>query len=195
MNSEFGRVQFTPNLLPSEVTGSTIYDEDSKQFQFNRGLIFSTVFLADEINRATPRTQSALLKAMAEFQVTADKVTHKLENEFFVIATLDPETLKELIRDWKKLGELNLSPREEVIHYYNLFHDAVQKVHYTAHETPPSCIVFEDLKDVNPKLEKSVYVVTGLYTRCFYGNKDVNEKAVKTFRKGMTNIMRVYGIA
>lgn len=90
VSSEFGRVQFTPDLLPSDVTGSTIYDEDSKQFQFNRGPIFSTVFLADEINRATPRTQSALLEAMAEFQVTADKVTHKLENEFFVIATQNP---------------------------------------------------------------------------------------------------------
>lgn len=90
VNTEFGRVQFTPDLLPSDVTGSTIYDEESKSFSFNRGPVFSTVFLADEINRATPRTQSALLEAMAEFQVTADKTTYKLDSEFFVIATQNP---------------------------------------------------------------------------------------------------------
>lgn len=90
VSSEFGRVQFTPDLLPSDVTGSTIYDEESKQFQFNRGPVFSAVLLADEINRATPRTQSALLEAMAEFQVTVDKTTYKLEDEFFVIATQNP---------------------------------------------------------------------------------------------------------
>lgn len=90
VSSEFGRVQFTPDLLPSDVTGNTIYDETSKSFQFNRGPVFSTVFLADEINRATPRTQSALLEAMAEFQVTVDKETHKLGEEFFVIATQNP---------------------------------------------------------------------------------------------------------
>lgn len=87
---EFGRVQFTPDLLPSDVTGTTIYDEESRQFQFNRGPVFSTIFLADEINRATPRTQSALLEAMAEFQVTADKITYPLDPEFFVIATQNP---------------------------------------------------------------------------------------------------------
>lgn len=90
VNAEFGRVQFTPDLLPSDVTGTTIYDEETKQFQFNRGPVFSTILLADEINRATPRTQSALLEAMAEFQVTADKNTYKLDNEFFVIATQNP---------------------------------------------------------------------------------------------------------
>lgn len=90
VNTEFGRVQFTPDLLPSDVTGSTIYDEESKSFSFNRGPVFSTIFLADEINRATPRTQSALLEAMAEFQVTADKTTYKLDSEFFVIATQNP---------------------------------------------------------------------------------------------------------
>lgn len=90
VNLEFGRVQFTPDLLPSDITGSTIYDESSKQFQFNRGPIFSSILLADEINRATPRTQSALLEAMGEFQVTVDRMTHKLDSEFFVIATQNP---------------------------------------------------------------------------------------------------------
>lgn len=90
VNLEFGRVQFTPDLLPSDITGTTIYDEASKEFQFNRGPIFSTILLADEINRATPRTQSALLEAMAELQVTVDRTTHKLDAEFFVIATQNP---------------------------------------------------------------------------------------------------------
>jgi MoxR-like ATPase len=86
----FGRVQFTPDLLPSDITGSTIYDEDTKQFKFNRGPVFSTILLADEINRATPRTQSALLESMAEFQVTIDKSSYALESDFFVIATQNP---------------------------------------------------------------------------------------------------------
>lgn len=90
VNLEFGRVQFTPDLLPSDITGSTIYDETTRQFQFNRGPIFSSILLADEINRATPRTQSALLEAMGEFQVTVDRNTHKLDSEFFVIATQNP---------------------------------------------------------------------------------------------------------
>lgn len=90
VNAEFGRVQFTPDLLPSDVTGTTIFDEETKHFSFNRGPVFSTILLADEINRATPRTQSALLEAMAEFQVTADKTTYKLDSEFFVIATQNP---------------------------------------------------------------------------------------------------------
>lgn len=90
VNAEFGRVQFTPDLLPSDVTGTTIFDEETKQFSFNRGPVFSTILFADEINRATPRTQSALLEAMAEFQVTADKTTYKLDSEFFVIATQNP---------------------------------------------------------------------------------------------------------
>jgi MoxR-like ATPase len=86
----FGRVQFTPDLLPSDITGSTIYDEDTKKFQFNRGPVFSTILLADEINRASPRTQSALLESMAEFQVTVDKSSYALDSDFFVIATQNP---------------------------------------------------------------------------------------------------------
>jgi len=90
VGAEFGRVQFTPDLLPSDITGTTIYDEQSRQFQFSRGPIFSTILLADEINRATPRTQAALLEAMAEGQVTVDKESYKLHPEFFVVATQNP---------------------------------------------------------------------------------------------------------
>lgn len=87
---EFRRVQFTPDLLPSDVTGVMIFDVDSNQFHFRRGPVFSYVLLVDEINRTTPKVQSALLEAMAEKQVTVDNTSHKLDQLFFVIATQNP---------------------------------------------------------------------------------------------------------
>lgn len=86
----FKRVQFTPDLLPTDLTGLSIYDRKEDTFKFREGPIFTDVLLADEINRATPRTQSALLEAMAEGQVTVDGITHKLSKNFFVIATQNP---------------------------------------------------------------------------------------------------------
>lgn len=94
MDGVFGRVQFTPDLLPSDVTGLNYFDNKSGEFQFSPGPVFCNILLADEINRATPRTQSALLECMAEGQVTVDGETRKLEKPFFVIATQNPvETL------------------------------------------------------------------------------------------------------
>jgi len=87
---EFRRIQFTPDLLPSDVTGVMIFDVDSNQFHFRRGPVFAYVLLVDEINRTTPKVQSALLEAMAERQVTVDNTTHKLDPLFFVIATQNP---------------------------------------------------------------------------------------------------------
>lgn len=86
----FSRVQFTPDLLPSDIVGSSIFRQGQESFEFIRGPIFTTVLLADEINRATPRTQSALLEAMSEGQVSADGHTHRLESLFFTIATQNP---------------------------------------------------------------------------------------------------------
>jgi len=86
----FRRVQFTPDLLPSDVTGVMIFDVDSSNFHFRRGPVFAYVLLVDEINRTTPKVQSALLEAMAEKQVTIDNTTHKLDPLFFVIATQNP---------------------------------------------------------------------------------------------------------
>jgi MoxR-like ATPase len=88
--SEFRRIQFTPDLLPGDITGSSIYSAESRQFAFNAGPIFANVVLADEINRATPRTQSALLEAMSERQVSVDGQTHPLPRPFMVIATQNP---------------------------------------------------------------------------------------------------------
>lgn len=84
------RIQFTPDLLPSDVTGVTIYDQQSHRFEFHRGPIFASIVLADEINRASPKTQSALLEVMEEGRVTIDGVGHEVGRPFVVIATQNP---------------------------------------------------------------------------------------------------------
>ncbi len=86
IDGKFTRLQFTPDLLPSDITGSSIYNSNDGQFTFNTGPIFANVVLADEINRAPPRTQSALLEAMGEGQVSADGETHQLPSPLLVIA-------------------------------------------------------------------------------------------------------------
>jgi len=86
----FSRIQFTPDLLPGDVTGTHVYDEAEGTFEFSRGPIFGNVVLADEINRAAPKTQSALLEAMAEEQVTVGGETYELPDPFFVVATQNP---------------------------------------------------------------------------------------------------------
>ncbi len=87
---EFTRVQFTPDLLPADLLGSTIYDMQSGRFEFRRGPIFTNLLLGDEINRTPPKTQAALLEAMAEGQVSVDGVTHRLPEPFLVLATDNP---------------------------------------------------------------------------------------------------------
>jgi MoxR-like ATPase len=86
----FGRVQFTPDLLPSDVTGSSVFDQRTSSFEFRPGPVFCNLLLGDEINRAPPKTQAALLEAMEERQVTADDGTHALERPFLVLATQNP---------------------------------------------------------------------------------------------------------
>ena len=90
LNATFGRVQFTPDLLPADVVGMTVWNRATGGFDFRPGPIFSNIVLADEINRASPKTQSALLEAMGERQVTVDGVTHHLASPFMVIATQNP---------------------------------------------------------------------------------------------------------
>lgn len=90
MGLSFNRIQFTPDLLPSDITGSHVYNEKEAVFEFKKGPIFSNVVLADEINRAPPKTQAALLEAMGEKQVTVDNETMDLPEPFFVIATQNP---------------------------------------------------------------------------------------------------------
>lgn len=89
---EFHRIQFTSDLLPADILGVSIYERNSESFNFHRGPVFCQLLLADEINRATPKTQSALLEAMEEKQATIDGETHHLPQPFFVIATQNPAT-------------------------------------------------------------------------------------------------------
>ncbi len=90
IDCSWGRIQFTPDLLPSDVTGVTVYNRGTGAFDFRPGGIFANIVLADEINRASPKTQSALLEAMEERQVTADNTTYRLPEPFMVIATQNP---------------------------------------------------------------------------------------------------------
>lgn len=90
LDASFSRLQFTPDLLPSDITGSMIYRSSDQRFEFSRGPIFANVVLADEINRAPPRTQSALLEAMSEGQVSVDGKSHALPRPFIVVATQNP---------------------------------------------------------------------------------------------------------
>jgi MoxR-like ATPase len=90
IKGRFGRVQCTPDLLPSDITGISIYNEKSQEFKFRPGPVFSNIVLVDEINRTTPRTQSSLLEAMAERQVSVDSKTYKMREPFMVMATQNP---------------------------------------------------------------------------------------------------------
>ena len=90
IGGQFQRIQFTPDLLPTDVTGISVYDQSTQRFEFRKGPVFANILLADEINRAGPRTQSALLEAMEEHQVTQDGVTYPLPDPFMVIATENP---------------------------------------------------------------------------------------------------------
>jgi MoxR-like ATPase len=90
LSGQFKRIQFTPDLLPADITGSSLYNSHAHEFTFSPGPVFANVLLADEINRATPRTQSALLEAMSEQQVSADGQTYRLPQPFMVIATQNP---------------------------------------------------------------------------------------------------------
>jgi len=94
LDCSFARIQFTPDLLPSDVTGINYYNQKRQEFEFRPGPVFSMILLADEINRATPRTQSALLEAMQEHQVTVDGTTYPLPRPFLVLATQNPIELE-----------------------------------------------------------------------------------------------------
>lgn len=90
LNLSFGRIQCTTDLMPSDITGVSIFNQKTKEFEFKKGPVFNNIVLIDEINRAMPKTQSALLEAMEEWQVTVDGKTYKLPEPFFVIATQNP---------------------------------------------------------------------------------------------------------
>ena len=122
IDAQFKRIKFTPDLLPSDILGVSIYDQHDKTFHFHKGPIFTNILLADEINRASPRTQSALLEAMAEKQVSIDGKLYILEDPFFVIATQNPVESRgtyplpeaQMDRFAMQFGLGYVSPEEEV---------------------------------------------------------------------------------
>ena len=120
--AHYQRIQFTPDLMPADVLGVSIFDADTRQFRFQQGPVFCDILLADEINRASPRTQSALLEAMAEGHVSLDGTVHPLSKLFFVIATQNPIEFHgtyplpeaQLDRFWMRLNLGYVSDAEEV---------------------------------------------------------------------------------
>lgn len=118
----YQRIQFTPDLMPADVLGVSIFDKDNQQFHFQKGPVFCDILLADEINRASPRTQSALLEAMAESSVSLDGKRHSLSEMFFVIATQNPIEFHgtyplpeaQLDRFWMRLSLGYVSNEEEI---------------------------------------------------------------------------------
>ncbi len=122
LGGTFSRIQFTPDLLPSDVTGTSIYNQHTQSFEFRPGPVMGQIVLADEINRATPKTQSALLEAMEERQITIDGVAHPLPSPFMVIATQNPIEYEgtfplpeaQLDRFLLRIGLGYLNKREEI---------------------------------------------------------------------------------
>jgi MoxR-like ATPase len=151
----FKRIQFTPDLLPSDILGVSILNPNAQTFNFHEGPIFAHIVLADEINRASPRTQSALLEAMAEFQVTVDGNLRKLKDPFFVIATQNPvesrgtyplpEAQMDRFAIQFSLGYI--APEDEV----NLLSDQIQKHPI---DTIQSCVTLEDIISLKQQVKQ-----------------------------------------
>jgi MoxR-like ATPase len=154
----FKRIQFTPDMLPSDVTGVSVYDQSTGQFEFRPGPVMAHVVLTDEINRATPKTQSALLEAMEERQVTVDGVTHQLAKPFMVLATQNPIEYEgtfplpeaQLDRFLMRMSLGYPSPADEI-----LILEAQQHVHPI--ETIEQVVDSPELVDVQEQV-KEVYV-------------------------------------
>jgi MoxR-like ATPase len=158
LGCSFNRLQFTPDMLPSDVTGVSIYDQSKRVFEFRPGPIFAQIVLVDEINRATPKTQAALLESMEEKQVTVDGITHVLPSPFMVLATQNPieyegtfplpeaQLDRFLLR--VRLGYPNPADEIEILDRQQLRHPI---------ETLESVIVVEELRTVMEEIKK-IYV-------------------------------------
>ena len=151
----FKRIQFTPDLLPSDILGVSILEPSDRTFHFHEGPIFADIVLADEINRASPRTQSALLEAMAEFQVSIDGNVRKLKEPFFVIATQNPVESRgtyplpeaQMDRFALQFSLGYISPEDEV----NLLSDQIQQHPI---DTLQSCVDLEDVISLKQQVKQ-----------------------------------------
>ena len=184
---DFRRIQFTPDLLPSDVTGVMVFDTTTSTFEFRRGPVFAYVVLVDEINRASPKVQSALLEAMAEKQVTVDNICHKLDDLFFVLATQNPldtvgtyplpmaqldrflfkirmrhidrESELEVLRAWGKPREVVPLPRVNR-------GDVVAARRLLRHGVSVATAIQECLVDIAQRLRDGRRIQQGVSTRC-----------------------------
>jgi MoxR-like ATPase len=151
----FKRVQFTPDLLPMDLLGAHIYDENSKEFIFKKGPLFCNILLADEINRASPKVQSALLECMAEGQITAGEITYQLEKVFFTIATQNPIEMEgtyplpaaQLDRFYMKInfGYVDAKTELDILQNYNNIH--------TNLNNPQSVISTHDIEKIQEQVQ------------------------------------------
>lgn len=157
---EFQRIQFTPDMLPSDVTGVSVFNQKTLEFEFRRGPIFAQIVLVDEINRATPKTQSALLEAMEERQVTVDGMTYPLDTPFMVLATQNPIEYEgtfplpeaQLDRFLLRI-RLGYASREEEMEVL----DRQQRVHPI--ENLQQVVSLEELREIQQNI-KEIYVDT-----------------------------------
>ena len=176
IDTSFKRVQFTPDLLPSDITGVSIFNERNREFEFREGPVFADIFLGDELNRATPRTQSSLLESMEERQVTEDGKTYKLPDLFFVVATQNPI---------EQHGVYNL-PEAQIDRFlmkisigYAGFEDEVKILNLQRRKHP-----IEDLKSVAGKSE-----ILSLQDKV----KDVHiEKSLQEYIVSLTEATRIH---
>jgi MoxR-like ATPase len=158
LGCSFCRLQFTPDMLPSDVTGVSIFDQSKRVFEFRPGPVFAQIVLVDEINRATPKTQAALLESMEEKQVTVDGITHNLPNPFMVLATQNPieyegtfplpEAQLDRFLMRVRLGYPSQSDEIEILDRQQLRHPI---------ETLEAVVAVEELNSVMEEI-KSVYV-------------------------------------
>lgn len=186
MSVDFARIQFTPDLLPTDITGLNVYDRESNGFVLRKGPVFTNILLADEINRATPRTQSGLLECMEEKQVSIDGTTYRLEEPFFVIATQNPiETTGTFVLPEAQLDRflmrlsMGLPAKEEEVSILSCYDKAdpletlqavvspeelfaVRKEAQAVHVNPS---IFEYIVDIAAKTREDEAVISGVSPR------------------------------
>ena len=185
MDFAFGRIQFTPDLLPSDVTGLSYYNQEKGTFVFKEGPVFTNLLLADEINRATPRTQSSLLECMGEGQVTVDGTTRTLEEPFFVIATQNPvETLgcyplpeAQMDRFLMRISMGSLSVQEERRMIDRYIHDAPLT------SIGPVCTKEEIVRLQKECRNICTYGSAGLYRESGTGDKKIYGRDRRRYRQ------------
>jgi MoxR-like ATPase len=174
---DFKRVQFTPDLLPSDILGSSIFNQKDQSFHFAPGPLFTTCLLADEINRATPRTQSALLEAMGERQVSIDGVTRALDPDFLVLGTQNPI---------EQRG--TLSVEDEIRIRYLTFLNIMQILRNPRPEYLPTWEFYAEVRVRHEQIDPSARVMTDVFSRFTYGKEIPSTAGLNEYRAAFLEI-------